>query len=366
MGQYQEIINITLYSVIFTGILSIPIIYLLYHFKVIRKIDVDFSTLIEDRKSKYGTPIMGGLIFIVPIVLLNYVFNLNQYTFIPVNLFFAIGLLGAMDDLMNTFGKERKIRTLSRSLKLLKVHKSIWKRITHFILLPWTAFGSLMHMFESNPGNGLRAHEKIVVQGLIGIILGYWVKVVIGDNLWIPFLGNFGLGNWIIPFTAFVFVSMVNAVNITDGMDGLAGGISSIVLVSLVPLLVANSTGMQQITFVAISVAALLIYLYFNIPPARVQMGDTGSFALGGLITIIFFMIGKPILLLFFGAPFVVEILSTIAQSFSRRIFGRRLLQMAPLHHHFEMLGWREDKVVFRFWIITVMCCLFGLWLSFL
>jgi len=364
MNIYQEIISIILISAIISGLLAIPIISLLYKFKVVRNIDVDFSTLIEERKSKYGTPIMGGLIFIIPIFLLNFLFNLNQFTFVPINLFLATGLLGAMDDLLNIFGKNRKKKSLSRSLTLIRVHKSDWVKIMNIILLPWTAFSTFMHMFESNPGNGLKAHEKILIQTIIGLTLGSWVHTVIGSNLWVPFLGTFNIGIWMIPFTAFVYVAMTNAVNITDGVDGLAGGMSLIILACIVPLLIVSSQDIMQLTFISSAIGALLIYLYFNIPPARVQMGDTGSFALGCLLTIIFFMIGKPLLLIFFALPFIVEVLSTILQSVSRRIFGRRILQMAPLHHHFEMLGWREDKVVFRFWLITIFCCLVGIWVS--
>jgi phospho-N-acetylmuramoyl-pentapeptide-transferase len=112
-------------------------------------------------------------------------------------------------------------------------------------------------------------------------------------------------------------------------------------------------------------IGALLTYMYFNINPARVQMGDTGSFALGAFLCILAFAVGKPILLLVAGAPFVIEMLSTILQSISRRLFGKRILQMAPLHHHFEMMGWSEDKVVIRFWIFSLACNILALWLAF-
>jgi phospho-N-acetylmuramoyl-pentapeptide-transferase len=365
MNPYQEIITFILISAIISGLIAIPIITILYRLKVVRKTDVDFSTLIEDRKEKYGTPIMGGLIFIVSILILNYFFNFNIYTSVPLHLFLATALLGALDDLLNIFGKQRKIRGLGRTWALIKVHKNPFIRLKYLLLLPWTAFSTFMHMFESNPGSGLRAHEKLFMQILLGIIFGFWVRAVIGSDLWIPFLGTINIGDWMIPFAAFSFVSMTNAVNITDGMDGLSSGIALIILAALIPLLLASNQPIQHLIFISTSIGAILIYLYFNIPPARVQMGDTGSFSLGALLTIIFFMIGKPLLLLVFGLPYIVEILSTIIQSISRRIFGRRLMQMAPLHHHFEMMGWREDKVVMRFWLITIMCCLIGIWLSF-
>jgi phospho-N-acetylmuramoyl-pentapeptide-transferase len=365
MNPYQEIITFILVSAMLSGILAIPIITLLYKLKVVRKTDVDFSTLIDDRKVKYGTPIMGGLIFILTILFINYSFNFNKYTSVPLHIFLATALLGALDDLLNIFGKQRKIKGLSRSFKLIRVHKNPFVRLKYLLLLPWTAFSAFMHMFESNPGTGLRAHEKLFIQMLLGIIFGFWVKTVIGSDLWIPFLGSFNIGDWMIPFATFSFVAMTNAVNITDGMDGLASGIALIILAGVIPLLLVSNQPLEHVIFIGSSVGALLIYLYFNVSPARVQMGDTGSFSLGALLTIIFFMIGKPLLILAFCMPYIIEVVSTIVQSISRRIFGRRLLQMAPLHHHFEMIGWREDKVVIRFWLMAIMCCLIGIWLSF-
>jgi phospho-N-acetylmuramoyl-pentapeptide-transferase len=365
MNPYQEIITYIIASAILSGLLAIPIIAMLYRLKVVRKIDVDFSTVIEERKGKYGIPIMGGIIFIISILLINYLFNFNRLTSVPLHIFFATALLGAIDDLLNIFGRQRKIRGLRRSFKLIRVHKSFLIRLKYFLLLPWTAFTAFMHMFESNPGSGLRANEKLFIQILLGIIFGFWVKNVIGAGFWIPFLGTYNIGDWMIPFAAFSFVAMTNAVNITDGMDGLAGGIALIILAAIIPLLVTSNQPLEYMIFIGSSAGALLIYLYFNIPPARIQMGDTGSFALGALLTIIFFMIGKPLLLLVFGLPYIIELLSIIVQSISRRIFGRRLLQMAPLHHHFEMIGWREDKVVIRSWILSIMCCLIGIWISF-
>jgi phospho-N-acetylmuramoyl-pentapeptide-transferase len=364
-GQFYNLVTFMLISTIFAGIVAVPIINILYYFKVTRKIEVDFSTLIEDRKTKYGTPIMGGLIFILTILLVNYIFNFNIFTRIPLNILVISALLGAVDDLLNIFGNPRKFRNLDRTLKLIKVHRSIWVRLLHIIMLPWTLYVTIGHMFESNPGTGLRAHEKLLVQAIIGFVLGLWVFNLFGGFLWIPLLGTFNIGYFIIPFAMFTFVAMVNAVNITDGMDGLAAGIVLIDLMGF--MMIAYITSLYSTAFLAISAAgALTTYLYFNISPARVQMGDTGSFALGALLTVIAFSVGKPVLLLFIGLPFILEIGSTVIQSISRRLFGRRIFQMAPLHHHFEMIGWREDKVVIRFWLFAVACSLIGLWVSFL
>jgi phospho-N-acetylmuramoyl-pentapeptide-transferase len=221
-----------------------------------------------------------------------------------------------------------------------------------------------MHIFESNPGTGLRAHEKLIIQALIGGILGIWAFKLFGGLFWIPFLGTFNIGLWIIPFAMLSFMGTINSVNISDGMDGLAAGMGIFSILAFT--MIAFLTNLYSTALFAISaVGALVTYLYFNIKPARVQMGDTGSFALGALITILAFSIGKPLLLAFAAFPFLIELLSTIIQAISRRIFGRRILQMAPLHHHFEMLGWTEDKVVVRFWLFSLVFALIALWLSF-
>lgn len=351
-------------SMITAGVIAIPVIALLYRFKVTRKIEVDFSTLIEDRKDKYGTPIMGGLIFVLAILIINYIFNFNIYTSIPLHLIASAALLGAADDLLNIFGKARRLKTVDRVIKLIRVHKSILKRIFYIITLPWYMFSTLMHIFESNPGTGLRAHEKLLIQGLIGMILGIWVYRVIGSFLWIPFIGTYDIGLFIIPFSIIVFMATTNAVNITDGMDGLAAGMAMISVLTMM-LLAVFSYNYPIALLSGSAIGSLITYLYFNVNPARVQMGDTGSFALGALLTILAFSVGKPIILIVSCLPFVIEMLSTIMQSLSRRIFGKRILQMAPLHHHFEMIGWREDKVVVRFWIFSIACNMLALWLAF-
>lgn len=363
-AQFHNLISIALIALIIAGIIAIPIINVLYRSKVVRKIEVDFSTLIAERKTKYGTPIMGGLIFILAIVIVTLLFNFNIFTAIPLLLFAVTGLLGAADDLLNIFGPPRKFKTIDRIITLIKVHKSPWVRIQYIVLFPWYLFISLMHLFESNPGNGLRAHEKLLIQGMIGAILGIWFFKLYGGAMWVPFIGTFDIGFWIIPFAVVTYMGTVNSVNLADGMDGLAGGMGVITIVGLTAMTFLSNLYSTAI-FSATALGALITYLYFNIKPARVQMGDTGSFALGGLLCIIAFSMGKPLLLIVAAFPFLVETLSTIVQSISRRIFGRRVLQMAPLHHHFEMIGWSEDKVVIRFWLFAIACTMLALWLSF-
>lgn len=363
-AQFHNLVTIALISLIIGGLIAVPIISLLYKAKVVRKIEVDFSTLIAERKTKYGTPIMGGLIFILTIIIVTLIFNLNIFTAIPLLLFTLTGALGAADDLLNIFGKARKFKTVDRVIKLIQVHKSFWVRLRYIVFFPWFLFVGIMHAFESSPGSGLRAHEKLLIQGLIGAVLGIWFFKLYGGLMWIPFIGTFDIGWFIIPFAVITYMATVNSVNISDGMDGLAGGMGVITLYSLTAIAFVTNLYSTAI-FAATALGALSTYLYFNIKPARVQMGDTGSFALGGLICIIAFSIGKPVLLIIAALPFLIETLSTIVQAISRRVFGRRVLQMAPLHHHFEIVGWSEDKVVVRFWLFAIACNMLALWLAF-
>ena len=364
MNIFQEVISYLILSITISGLLSVPIINILYRLKIVRKIEVDFSTIIEERKSKYGTPIMGGIIVILPVVLITLLFNRSSATLLSLMLFLCAAFLGAVDDLLNIFGTQRKVRSIRRMIKLIRIHKSIKKRFIYFLFFPWFVFERFMHMFESNPGTGLRAHEKLIFQFILGGILGWFVYTTMGGNIWLPFVNSINIGLWIIPLAIVVFGAMTNAVNISDGMDGLAAGLLLAAFFGF--LIVTYFAGSIEITLLnATIVGGLVTYLYFNITPARVQFGDTGSFSLGALLTIVGFLSGKVFLLLIFGLPFLIELGSTIIQSISRRIFGRRVFMMAPLHHHFEMLGWREEKVVMRFWVYAIVVMVIGMWLSF-
>lgn len=361
-----NIITTLIVANIVSFILAFPIIGALYKFKIVRHIDVDFSALIESRKDKVGTPIMGGLIFVLPIIVFTLFLNFNSQTDIPILIFAVMALLGGIDDVLNIYGKARRMRTLSRVRKLIMVHKSKLVRFKYILAFPWYVYARLIHIFESNPGKGLFGHEKFLIQIILGTVLGYWVySTGTGSELWIPLLGSINIGILVIPFSIAAVLGMTNAVNFTDGLDGLSAGIAFISLCGFLLIsILENNSEIALLT--STSIGALVTYLYFNIPPARVQMGDIGSFSLGSLLTVIAFSLGKPLLLLIMGLPYVVEFMSVIVQSIYRRIFGRRLISMAPLHHHLEMIGWSEEKVVMRFWLFTIISVIFGIWMYFI
>ncbi|MEI6887209.1 MAG: phospho-N-acetylmuramoyl-pentapeptide-transferase, partial [bacterium] len=346
---------------------------LLYKFKIFRIANYDFSTIVEQRTMKVGTPIMGGLIFVIPTILLSLIANFDFKTFalsgtvkIPILVFAISALLGGLDDILNIYGRERPVRSIRRNIKLITVHKSILYRIYLVILFPWTIYKNFFFMLGSNPGKGIQAHEKILVQFVVSLLIVWWIVGRLGwSHIWFPFIGNIEIGILMIPFIILTVITMSNAVNITDGLDGLSSGLSIFSFVGfLITAVVIGNTPIAILC--AIMIGTLIPYLYFNSPPARVQMGDVGSLALGTMLACIAFALNTPFLLIPFCSVFLIELGSSLIQGIGRRVLGRRIFKMAPIHHHFEFLGWKEEKVTIRFWIFGVIGVLFGLVLVFM
>ncbi|MCG8401717.1 MAG: phospho-N-acetylmuramoyl-pentapeptide-transferase [Firmicutes bacterium] len=221
---------------------------------------------------------------------------------------------------------------------------------------------------------GLRAREKLLGQLLLAALLGALAPVVLdrGTVITVPFAvlvtGNvveLDPGPWLyILFSTVVVVGAANAVNLTDGLDGLASGITVAAAAAFIPIgLLADRPG------VALTMAALvggcLGFLFYNRHPAKVFMGDTGSLALGGALGAAAVLTGGELALLVIGGVFVLETLSVILQVFSFQVFGRRILRMSPLHHHFELVGWSETGVVRAFWLAAVLFAGLG-WIGFI
>lgn len=217
---------------------------------------------------------------------------------------------------------------------------------------------------------GLRAREKLFGQGLLAAGLAYWVVFLSdrGTSLSLPFSYlvipggvDLDLGWWLfLAFTVLIVVGMANAVNLTDGLDGLAAGVSLLVALGMMVIaLIADKTG------VALNLAALaggcLGFLYYNRHPARVFMGDTGSLALGGGLGAAAVITRSELFLIIIGGIFVIETLSVIIQVISFQTRGKRIFRMSPLHHHFELGGWGENKVVLTFLAATVVFGIIGL-----
>lgn len=401
-GNAQAIMHLYFIgSALFALFTSPLIIKLLFKLEVIRTKKGDKIDEIDENEGKIGTPIMGGLIFIITILAITIIFNWSRsFTYVPIAAFILAACLGGIDDLLNTFGKIRQQpKTLKVHIKVAMIHKVWWKRILYFITIPWAAFARIFLFIGSKPKSGLQVHEKLLVQAFIGLTVGYWMYFIVGRNdLWIPFIlkyefirdffmffgfatnesfSSINIGIWIIPLITLIVMTISNAVNISDGMDGLAGGLLLIAFTAYGIIafgiaqagLLAGDTeryGFRSVAYLcATSAGAILAYLYFNVKPARVQMGDVGSLAIGTLLSIIAIILYKEITLLFIAGVFIFNgVISRILQSIWLKFTGKKLFQMIPLHYHFKKIGWTEEKIVMRFWIVGVLLTAIGVYLA--
>jgi len=327
----------------------------------------DPTLLFESRKEKWHTPTMGGVLIILTILIITLTFNWHRsFTFVPIGVMMLSALLGGVDDLLNIFGKKRRCRNLKHTWRLIKVHKNILMRLWYLILLPWTIFKRLSLKIGSHPGKGVFVHEKLILQFLAGSITAWWIYFKLGEH-WriidLPFDGAINTGFWIIPLIILIVMFTANAVNIADGMDGLAGGMLIPTFSAL--FFLSWLQGFEELAFLnATVVGALIAYTYFNIKPARFQMGDIGSLALGALLAVNTIAIKEIAILPFIAFMFYIEAFSVIIQLLGRHFLNRRIFAMAPLHHHFELRGWSEEKTIMRFWIIHLFVVIIGIWIS--
>ena len=339
---------------------------LLYKYNITRRAEFDF-TLQGERQHKAGTPIMGGILVIVTVIIVTVLFNWNRkYTYVPIGAMTVAALLGAADDILNILGIKRRLRSLRHILQLRRVHKKRLMRAWHTVMLPFVAMRNFVGIFGSKQERGIQVHEKLILQFLAGLIAAWWVYFRLGESwhtLWIPFDGQVYVGWWIIPIIIFFVMFTANAVNVADGLDGLAGGslIAAFGGLTLVSWL-EGRTAFAPLN--ATVVGALIAYTYFNVKPARFQMGDVGSLGLGALLAINAIAVNKTLLIPILGFIFYVEIISVILQVLSRYSLGRRLFKMSPLHHHFEIKGWNEEKIVMRFWLIQMFMVVVAVWLA--
>jgi phospho-N-acetylmuramoyl-pentapeptide-transferase len=290
----------------------------------------------------------------------------RSYTWVPVGVMVLSALLGGIDDLLNIFGSERRSRKISQILTLIKVHKDFSMRLWYIITLPWSIFKRTSVWIGSKTSKGIHVHEKLLLQFAAGSITAWWIYEKLGTAwhyIYLPFNYDIYVGWLIIPIVILIVMFTANAVNIADGMDGLAGGMLIISFSSLMVLSWINGFGEIAILN-ATAVGALVSYTYFNIKPARVMMGDVGSLGLGALFAVNTIAIGEIGSIFFLGFLFYIEAFTVVIQVASRHILNRRIFRMAPIHHHFELLGWSEEKTIMRFWIIHFIIVVFGIWLA--
>ena len=274
-------------------------------------------------KKKAGTPSMGGVLIWVTAAVLTLLFNFSRsQTWLPVFVLVTTGVLGLVDDYLNVRGIGA-VRGLSTKLKF----------IFQFLI---AGLGAWWFFYKLE-------FSTILIPA--GNLLGLPASL---DISWLY-----------IPLFILVVVFITNAVNITDVLDGLAGGTLAASFGAVA--IIAWLQGQFGIAiFAGTIVGALLAFLWFNIYPARFFMGDTGSFALGSTLAVLAFLTNSVLVLPIYGFIFVVEALSSLIQRFSKSQFGKKVFLIAPIHHHFEALGWPETKVTMRFWVIGVVTAVIG------
>jgi phospho-N-acetylmuramoyl-pentapeptide-transferase len=294
-------------------VLGAPYIRLLRRFRIGQNIRPEGP---QTHYVKQGIPTMGGGLFIgVTFALWLFVLLLispeqrDQFipqTIVPIGTLIFVGMLGAIDDLVNV-----------------------------------------------RYGFGIRGRHKLVWQVIVGLVAAIYIQRHFGvTGIYIPLVGELEIGGALfVALALFAIVAMSNGVNLTDGMDGLAGGTAVFAFLSIA--FIANAREFEWLMVLCVAmVGALLAFLWFNVHPAEVIMGDTGALALGAMLATIGLTTGFALLLPVLGVIFVAETVSVMIQVGSFKLRGKRIFRMSPLHNHFELIGWAEEKVTIRFWLI--------------
>lgn len=338
-------LGLTIFSFLITSVLIVPFINLLYRLKFTRREEGKKgkkSLFDKMHDVKKGTPVGAGILLVAVVsVIFAFIFPLGSHMgvfirsaydfktelFLILFVFLGFGLLGLSDDYVRMFRKGRQGKL------------GMWL--------------------------GIDRRIKFGIQFLIGLIAGYIMYSKLGISiLHIPLINiTLNLGWLYVPFASLVIVSFSNAFNITDGLDGLSCGLLAICLTAF-GIISASVLDTPLSVFITIWLGSLLAFLYFNVYPARVWLGDTGAFAFGSTLGLIGLLTGSIIALVVIGGLFVLEVTSSAIQLFGWRVLKRPILPMAPLHLTFQVKGWEEPKIVQRAWLAGIMLAIFGLWLA--
>ncbi|OGZ59388.1 MAG: hypothetical protein A3F94_02470 [Candidatus Spechtbacteria bacterium RIFCSPLOWO2_12_FULL_38_22] len=311
--------------------------HFLYKYKFSKQIKSEKVAPVFNKyhKHKVGTPTMGGVL-IWGTVLLLLVF------------FYLVHLIFPNSDLAS-------LNFLDRGETYLPIAALI-------IAALFGLADDILGVLHIGPrGGGLRMSHRILLYTVVGALGALWFFFKLDlTTLNVPFWGEFNIGIWYIPYFIFIIVATAFSTNETDGLDGLSSGILMVAFASLG--IFAFLQGHYHLTsFIAIILGALLAFLWFNIPPARFYMGDTGSMSLGVTLGVIAMLTSASLLLPFIGFVLVMESSSVVIQTISKKFFKKKIFHSTPIHHHFEALGWPESKIVMRFWIVAVVMAGFGI-----
>ncbi len=302
----------------------------------------DFKTIHQSKeKEEMSVPCVGGSIIWMSVLLTIFtIFLISQFfptelsiklnflsrnqTLVPLGVFLLGALLGLIDDILEISGKSYYTR------------QSNW----------YTSI-------------------KIIAVVLIGFIVGYWFYAKLGmTDIKIPFDGRLELGLLFIPFSIIVMLAVFSG-GVIDGLDGLSGGVLATIFLAFSVIAFGNNQ-IDIATFAAVIGGGLLAFLWFNIPPARFYMGETGMMALTVTIATLAFLTDSILILPIIALPLVLTSLSVIIQKFSRTFLHKKVFKVAPLHHHFEAIGWPAHKITMRYWVISIICAIVGVVISFI
>lgn len=333
----QELLGLVLVSFGITAFLIVPFIDLLFFLKKkferseeVKSETFHDATPIHDKlmKADEATPSGGGILLILILTTVSVVtawwIPLFDMTSLKILIFtlLSFGALGLVDDI--------RWLTTKRKGKLL----------------------------------GLGRRVLILIQAILALIIGALLYYNLGiQNINIPGIANFDIGLLYIPLSAFIIVAFSNAYNISDGLDGLSTGLLLICLFAF--LVLAHSVFNDTLSvFVGVWIGVLIAYLYFNVYPARIYLGDAGAFGFGATLAVVGLLTGKIFGLAIIGGVYIFIVLSSLIQIFSKKFFKRKIFPVAPLHMTLKYLGWPEPKIVARFWLAGIIFAIVGLWLS--
>jgi phospho-N-acetylmuramoyl-pentapeptide-transferase len=306
---------------------AIVVILMPTFIRFVRRLGMGKKIRIEGPQSHYvkeGTPTLGGLLIIAVVLacaLMAHLINgrfIDSSTFAPLATLALVGLLGTVDDWLN-----------------------------------------------ARRGEGIRMRQKLLWQVVVALVVAWQIQQTYAITaVVVPFYGPFVIPDWAyILFAAFAIVATSNGVNFTDGLDGLAGGTLIFAFVGYM-VIAASAAPLAQpnlATLCALIIGALLGFLWFNAHPAQIFMGDSGSLSLGAALAVIALITGQVLLLPLIGIIFVLEVSSDVIQiGWFKLTGGKRFFRMAPLHHHFELSGWHEQKITLRFWIVGALAATLG------
>jgi phospho-N-acetylmuramoyl-pentapeptide-transferase len=330
MTDFSMALALAGFSFMLTVIWGEPLLRILRSYKIGDLIRVEGP---QRHFTKVGTPTMGGVLIILPVFLITVLLNaaslvgftvLGRSVLVPLGAMIGFAVLGAIDD---------------------------WEKLRG----------------RRKPGSrGLRARTKFFIQVIFAILIAIGLRYVLDvPQLFLPGLHfEISLGVWYIPIAAFVIVGFSNAANLTDGLDGLAGLISATAFAAFGAIAILQDQ-LFLARFCFTLVGAVFGFLWFNVHPAQLFMGDTGSQPLGATLAVVALMTGHWILLPIIAIIPVSEVLSVIIQvAYFKWTKGKRVFRMTPLHHHFEVSGWSETQVVQRFWLIGLLAAMLGVALA--